>query len=54
MASNKTLMRIEDSNHHLMEDTGELWEKLVKKYFFNKKREEMDSPREMNERCIRA
>ena len=53
MASDKTLMRIEDSNQHLMKDTGELWEKLVKKHFFNKKREEMESPREMYERCTR-
>jgi len=53
MASDATLMRIEDCNHHLMEDTGELWEKLVKKHFFNKKREEMESHREMYERCTR-
>ena len=53
MASDKTLMRIEDSNQHLMKDTGELWEKFVKKHFYNKKREEMESPREMYERCTR-
>jgi len=53
MASDTTLMRIEDCNPHLMEYTGELWEKLVKKHFFNKKPEEMESPREMYERCIR-
>ena len=53
MLSDKTLMRIEDSNQHLMKDTGELWEKSVKKHFFNKKWEEMESPREMYERCTR-
>ena len=53
MASVKTLMRIEDCNPQLMEETGELWEKLVKKHFFNKKREEMESSREMYERCTR-
>ena len=31
----------------------QLWEKLLKKHFFNKKPEEMESPREMYERCIR-
>ena len=46
MASDKTLMRIEDSNQHLMKDTGELWEKKVKKHFFNERREEMESFRE--------
>ena len=51
MASVKTLMRIEDSNQHLKKNTGELWEKFVKKHFYNKKREEMESPREMYERC---
>ena len=53
MASDETLMRIEDKNQHLMEDTGELWEKKVKKHFFNEKREEMESFREMYERCTR-
>lgn len=53
MASDTTLMRIEDCNPHLMEFTGELWDKLVKKHFFNKKPEEMESPREMYERCTR-
>ena len=53
MASDDTLMRIEDYNPHLMKDTGELWERLVKKHFFNKKREETESPREMYERCTK-
>jgi len=47
----KTLMHIEDCNPYLMEDTAELWEKFVKKTFRNKQREEMESWREMYERC---
>ena len=37
----------------LKKNTGELWEKLVKKHFYNEKRKEMESPREMYERCTR-
>jgi len=51
-ASPKTLMHIEDCNAYLMEDTAELWEKYVKKDFRNKEREDMESWREMYERCI--
>lgn len=47
----KTLMHIEDTNPHLMEDTWELWEKHCNKDFRNKQREEMESWREMYERC---
>lgn len=47
----KTLMHIEDTNPHLMEDTSELWEKHCNKDFRNKQREEMESWREMYERC---
>jgi len=50
-ASPKTLMHIEDCNPYLMEDTSELWEKYVKKDFRNKAREDMESWREMYERC---
>ena len=42
MACDKTLMRLEDYNQHLMKGTWKLWEKLVKKDFFNKKREEFE------------
>jgi len=59
MANEETLLRIEDCNPHLMEDTGKLWEKIVKKRWPKKdkfgeyvvKREEMESWREMYERC---
>eukprot|EP00092_Neocalanus_flemingeri_P039512 GFUD01043026.1.p1 GENE.GFUD01043026.1~~GFUD01043026.1.p1 ORF type:complete len:697 (-),score=204.72 GFUD01043026.1:693-2783(-) len=47
----KTLQHIEDCNPYLMEDTAELWEKFVKKDFRNKEREDMESWREMFERC---
>jgi len=50
-ASAKTLMHIEDCNAYLMEETFELWEKYVKKDFRNKEREDMESWREMHERC---
>lgn len=52
MANAQTLIRIEDTNPHLMEDTAELWEKFVKKEFYNKGRNEMESWREMYERCV--
>jgi len=50
-ASPKTLMHIEDCNPYLMEETSQLWEKYVKKDFRNKPREDMESWREMYERC---
>jgi len=50
-ASPETLMHIEDYNPYLMEDTSELWEKIVRKDFRNKEREECESWREMFERC---
>jgi len=50
-ASPQTLMHIEDCNPYLMEDTAELWEKYVKKDFRNKEREDLESWREMYERC---
>jgi len=50
-ASPKTLMHIEDCNPYLMEETYQLWEKYVKKDFRNKAREDMESWREMYERC---
>jgi transcription elongation factor B polypeptide 3 len=37
------LMQIEEANHYLMEETGELWEKFVKKNFPKEEREEMES-----------
>jgi len=52
MANAETLMRIEDTNPHLMEDAAELWEKFVKKKFYKKVREDMESWREMYERCV--
>ena len=69
MANAETLIRIEDTNPHLMEDTAEvteresntlvvnfiyfqLWEKFVKKKFYKKDRQEMESWREMYERCV--
>lgn len=52
MANATTLLRIEDCNPHLMEDTGELWEKFVRKEFYNKERQAMESWREMYERCV--
>merc|ERR1719193_2770387 len=50
-ASIKTLMHIEECNPYLMEDTGDLWEKYVKRDFRSKTREDMESFREMYERC---
>jgi len=50
-ASPNTLMHIEDCNPALMEETSELWEKFVRKDFRNKEREDMESWREMYERC---
>jgi len=50
-ASCKVLMHIEECNPYLMEDTGDLWEKYVKRDFRNKAREDMESFREMYERC---
>merc|ERR1719186_2214352 len=50
-ASPQTLIHIEDCNPHLMEDTGKLWEKYVKKDFRNKERADLESWREMYERC---
>jgi len=47
----KTLMHIEDCNPYLMEETYQLWEKFVKNTFRNKEREDMESWREMYERC---
>ena len=50
-ASTKTLMHIEECNPYLMEDTGDLWEKYVKRDIRNKNREDMESFREMYKRC---
>jgi hypothetical protein len=70
-ASANSLMRIEEYNPHLMEDTGSLWERFCKKNFpkvrtrlsmlllqplermipLQAEREEMESWREMFERC---
>jgi len=51
-ASTKTLLHIEECNPHFIMDTGDLWEKYVKRDFRNKKREDMESWREMYERCM--
>jgi len=50
-ATPQTLVHIEECNPYLMEDTAELWEKFVKKEFRNKEREDMESWKEMYERC---
>ncbi|XP_023324451.1 elongin-A [Eurytemora carolleeae] len=53
-ASPKTLMHIEDLNTHLMTgptNTSKLWEKHCMRDFRSKEREEMESWREMYERC---
>ena len=50
-ASPPTLMQIEEYNPYLMEDTGELWERFVHKNFPKNKREEMETWREVFERC---
>jgi len=52
MANAQILTRIEDCNPHLMMDTSELWEKFVRKEFYKEERQEMESWREMYERCI--
>jgi len=46
------LMRIEEYNPKLMDDTGELWEKIVKRRFPKGRREEMETFREQYERSI--
>merc|ERR1711935_201743 len=46
------MMRIEDYNPRLMEDTGDLWEKIVKRHFNKGVRQEFESYREMYERSI--
>ena len=48
-----TLMKIEEHNPYLMEDTGPLWERFVRKKFPKSKREEFESYREMYERAVR-
>ena len=50
-ASPDTLSNIEECNVYLMEDTGELWQRFCKKNFPKDEREEMESWREMYERC---
>merc|ERR1712038_2182945 len=52
MANAEALGRIEDINPHLMTDTAKLWEKFVQKKFYRKTRNEMESWREMYERCV--
>lgn len=46
-----TLARIEEYNVHLMQDTSPLWERFCRKHFPKEQREEMESWREMFERC---
>ena len=48
----ENLMRIEEFNPYLMADTGKLWEKFCHKNFPKCEREEMESYREMFERCM--
>jgi len=53
-AAPQTLIHIEDLNQHLMTgptNTSKLWEKHCLREFRNKAREEMESWREMYERC---
>ena len=52
-ATPPTLMKIEEHNPYLMEDTGPLWERFIKKKFPKAKREEFEAYREMYERCMR-
>lgn len=46
------LIRIEDFNPKLTEDTGELWKAIIKRHFPKGEREEFESYREMYERLI--
>jgi len=46
------LMRIEEYNPKLMDDTGVLWEKIVKKRFPKGIREDMETFRDLYERLI--
>ncbi|XP_040569072.1 uncharacterized protein [Lepeophtheirus salmonis] len=50
-ASPQALSQIEEHNQYLMTETGELWERFCKKNFPKEKRQEMESWREMFERC---
>jgi len=50
-ASSKTLHYLEECNPYLVESTGKLWEKWVKKDFRSKDRDDMESYKEMYERC---
>ena len=50
-ASPPTLAEIEEYNPYLMEDTGELWERFVRKSFPKKEREETETWRDVHERC---
>ena len=50
-ASPPTLTQIEECNPYLLEDTGGLWERFVRKNFPKNEREEMETWREMFERC---
>ena len=45
------IIQIEEYNPYLLEDTGELWERFVRKNFPKGEREEMETWREMFERC---
>ncbi len=46
-----SLARIEEYNPYLLQDTAELWEKHCKRHFPRAEREEMETWREMFERC---
>ncbi len=50
-ATPQTLFRIEQYNTYLIEDTTELWERHCKRHFPKKQREEMETWRDLFERC---
>lgn len=50
-ASPEVLFRIESYNPYLIEDTGAFWERFVGKTFPRAEREEMETWRDMYERC---
>ncbi len=50
-AQPETLVRIEELNPYLMTDTGGLWQRFCTRHFPRAERQEMESWREMFERC---
>lgn len=50
-ANPRTLSHIEECNPYLLEDTGELWQRFCQKHFPKEKKQEMETFRDMFERC---